>query len=800
MTTVDAHTWRPRLQLQVWDSDVVVSATHHPALFGPGGKPLQPPWSHLRPFFFTFPLDSASSASCFKVYEESHPDIKAPFCLPISSAGLCSRLAPDSSFSPSNPALWTVMVPFRSWGLNGSQWERYSERVAQRLEHYMTHLRAIGATGLLLYADHFSSQALSRYPGVQRMLLDGTLMFVEWEFHERLQYNSDQALIYSHALLGLSSCGSNLWLQPVDVDELLYSPDGKPWPEMFDCLTKPYASNPPGVIRLTRINIIASTVGAQNESAIWYSAPDADGRHPLLLYDKVSKLPFAVNIGKYIACPARRIVAVWMHTALPLHGTFREGEHTKSRKHPDRGLALELLLIICPQILICTSALPLWPTLAVLVLAASICYLRDSKHPRHAACQDLPGVDDIAGRRKSFIGIFRGALMAATCLCILAVDFRAFPRRYAKTEVYGTGYMDVGVGGVVLTAGLVSPAGLPADDGGDEAGGRAGKSENGSQPRRRKHQQQPLGRRLLSGLRGAAACWVLGLARLLTTRAVEYQEHVGEYGVHWNFFDTIAVVALLGRAVALPPELLAPAAIVVTAGHQAVLSLGGFGPWVLSAERGTDLLSLNKEGIVSCLGFWALYLWGAALAHAFHVSVQPAIRHLRKRHEESRDEKHGGATAASTLVRWSCNAAYIMWIVAQCLAGMLPLALWQALATAAAASTASSASEDGSCRPGPAPVPCPGDDDGLGSKGGNVERGSGGAGNVAATVPRGTVNCQSAASRAASACQLGARGELGKWGPRVLQAINSNQLAIFLAANLMTGAVNLSCDTLQVGG
>ena len=35
---------------------------------------------------------------------------------------------------------------------------------------------------------------------------------------------------------------------------------------------------------------------------------------------------------------------------------------------------------------------------------------------------------------------------------------------------------------------------------------------------------------------------VLGCARLLATRGVQYQEHVSEYGVHWNFFFTLAVV------------------------------------------------------------------------------------------------------------------------------------------------------------------------------------------------------------------------------------------------------------------
>ena len=52
------------------------------------------------------------------------------------------------------------------------------------------------------------------------------------------------------------------------------------------------------------------------------------------------------------------------------------------------------------------------------------------------------------------------------------------------------------------------------------------------------------------------------------------QEHVGEYGAHWNFFCTIAVVTLLAHAAPVPPERLAAAAVAVTCLHQAALSCG----------------------------------------------------------------------------------------------------------------------------------------------------------------------------------------------------------------------------------
>ncbi|KAI5639547.1 hypothetical protein M9H77_00622 [Catharanthus roseus] len=181
------------------------------------------------------------------------------------------------------------------------------------------------------------------------------------------------------------------------------------------------------------------------------------------------------------------------------------------------------------------------------------------------------------------VSSYRVSMMLLTCLCILAVDFKIYPRRYAKAETYGAGLMDLGVGSFVLANSFVS------------------------------RQAQGVSKMSVrNAVRSSSPLILLGFARLIFTSGVDYQVHVGEYGVHWNFFFTLAAVAILTSLVNLPPKYCGILGILILAGYQYVL-LHGLNEYLLSDERGTDIISLNKEGIFSIFGYWATYLVGVQL-------------------------------------------------------------------------------------------------------------------------------------------------------------------------------------------
>ena len=104
------------------------------------------------------------------------------------------------------------------------------------------------------------------------------------------------------------------------------------------------------------------------------------------------------------------------------------------------------------------------------------------------------------------------------------------------------------------------------------------------------------------------------------------QLHVTEYGVHWNFFFTLAAVALLSASVhallaacfpdAIPGGAFCAAALLLAGGYQ-VLLRRGLQDVLLSDDR-TSFLLQNKEGLAGLFGAYPAVL--AVLPHACVVS------------------------------------------------------------------------------------------------------------------------------------------------------------------------------------
>ena len=196
---------------------------------------------------------------------------------------------------------------------------------------------------------------------------------------------------------------------------------------------------------------------------------------------------------------------------------------------------------------------------------------------------------------KPFLTTYRAFMLIMTCVAILAVDFRLFPRRLAKVETWGTSLMDMGVGSFVFTGGLVAARPILRE----RAAGR----------------EVPVGQRILGSLRHSIPLLVLGFIRLLSVKGLDYAEHVTEYGVHWNFFFTIGLlppfVAASRAALKIIPSNVA-LALLIGGVYEVLLETTELKAYVLTAPR-VDLITKNREGIFSFIGYLAIFLAGQDL-------------------------------------------------------------------------------------------------------------------------------------------------------------------------------------------
>ncbi|XP_063410091.1 phosphatidylinositol-glycan biosynthesis class W protein-like [Mytilus trossulus] len=208
--------------------------------------------------------------------------------------------------------------------------------------------------------------------------------------------------------------------------------------------------------------------------------------------------------------------------------------------------------------------------------------------------KDFPAIE--LDDRFQFISNFKAYTLIGTVISILAVDFTVFPRRFCKTETYGTGLMDAGVGLFVVSNAVVSP----------EAQNKLTQGQN------RFYQVY---KSILSSL----PLLVLGLARVITTKGVNYQEHATEYGTHWNFFFTLAAVKILASILSflLPVMYWKFVVILLCILHQYLLTYRGLSQYIIQGIDGQGgrhgIIDSNREGIISNVGYFIMYLFGVEI-------------------------------------------------------------------------------------------------------------------------------------------------------------------------------------------
>ena len=193
-------------------------------------------------------------------------------------------------------------------------------------------------------------------------------------------------------------------------------------------------------------------------------------------------------------------------------------------------VCMELALVFLPAILalMCQSALLAMLLVYLLCIAALSLYNDAMSSGSTTALGSAPNDDrGHIQHQHSVATAFRSSICTVTYLCILAVDFPAFPRKFCKTEAVGYGLMDLGGQAIIFCKGLCSRYSRHLETEGD------------TYEVRRKRAG------VNRAVRKALPLALLGLLRFTVNYLVKYQQHLSEYGTHWNFFFTLCECSLI---------------------------------------------------------------------------------------------------------------------------------------------------------------------------------------------------------------------------------------------------------------
>ena len=268
------------------------------------------------------------------------------------------------------------------------------------------------------------------------------------------------------------------------------------------------------------------------------------------------------------------------------------------------------MTVFVPMIVAQSNYLYPYGSIIIIIQALLVVYFRMSSSSSSQAEEGQDSQSQPKQAKLEYLTAYRSLLLVMTFIAILAVDFHIFPRRFAKTELEGYGLMDLGAASFAISAGLVST--------------KSRKYYNIRKGNNHTKVSSNNNKFLLHVL----PLVIIGLIRIITNKSLEYQEHVTEYGVHWNFFFTLGVLAIVPKfAENRPPSIWVPWLMLIV--YQSMLSVGGLQQFIETAARSCppgssvndlfpsgipqslcDTFYANREGILGCFGYLSLYFLG----------------------------------------------------------------------------------------------------------------------------------------------------------------------------------------------
>ncbi|XP_017883489.1 uncharacterized protein At4g17910-like [Ceratina calcarata] len=421
---------------------------------------------------------------------------------------------------------------------------------------------------------------------------------------------------------------------------------------------------------------------------------------------------------------------------------------------------LEFVLIVIPSILCCT-------VLSEYVLTVGCCMIVISIINVLLIGTNTSTVSSIRPTygKRPFITNFRGLTNMISAICILAVDFHIFPRKFVKTEFFGYSLMDTGVGLFVFSNAIVAP----------EAKDFTLKPRAGF--------LYTISKNIKRTARSCIPLLILGFGRSAAVEILGYQKHVTEYGIHWNFFITLAFVKLFTSTITstISSRYSLLSGIWILGMHEYILSTKGLKEWVFSDRPRNNFVSANREGVVSVPGYVGLYLIGVAIGRLVHSTYKNSrTQQLQNRYKTIHVKLLGyefdasynesmilciklslitAQTCAATLFcdsyfkvsRRLANAGYCMWILTWGAMALTFLLLIEIISEILIHAITDSESTEKK------------------------------------TTPRSNTKYQ----QKSVSCE-------NENGIEIFEAINYNGLFFFLLTNLMTGGVNMLIRTLYV--